>query len=348
MSLSPAFWNALLAAEMPGYRSRPILDEILKSRAEPLSYLLTRAPLTPAERERVRNVNPRDLESVMKAGATLLSDSGLPDALLESPNPPLALFAWGKAEVIHQPTIAIVGTRGATTYGKAVAMKFAEVLAAAGVTIVSGGALGIDGAAHRGALAGGGSTIAVLATGIDGVYPTVHRGLFQHIREHGCLISQFAAGTKPMKHRFVVRNYLVAAISQAVLVVEAPEKSGALNTAHVAAEMGRPVYVVSANIDNLNFRGSHALIRDGAILTDHPDIVLHGLGLASGPVPQAKTHLSTEQEQILAALSSHPTAPELIVAKTGLAPEVVLSELTMLELDGFVLQDLGGFALRPL
>lgn len=347
MSLSPAFWNAFLAAELPVYRSRPILDEVLRSRSEPLSYLLTRAPLTAAERERIKNASPRDLEAALNAGATILSDTALPDALLESRNPPPALFAWGMPEVLHQPTVAVVGTRGATTYGKAVAMKFAELLATAGVTIVSGGALGIDGAAHRGAMSVGGATIAVLATGVDRVYPTIHRGMFQHIRENGCLISQFAAGTKPTTYRFVVRNHLVAALSQAVLVVEAPEKSGALSTAHAAADMGRSVFVVPANIDNVNFRGSHALIRDGAVLVDHPDQVLQALGLAVGSVQRAQPVLSPDQTQIVAVLTSETTSPEIIVAKTGLPPEVVLSELTMLELDGVVVQDRGGFALRP-
>lgn len=347
MAFTPAFWQSFLAAEVPSYRAHQIVREIERSRTEPLAYLRSRAKLTPAEMERLREVDDRALERVLAAGARLLWGDLLPPLLDGSPNPPAALFAWGQPEVLHRPAVAIVGTRAATTYGKAVAQKFAESLAGSGLVIVSGGALGVDAAAHKGALAAEGSTIAVLASGIDRVYPSMHGPLFQRIRESGCLVSQFAAGTRTSRYRFLIRNHLVAALSLGVLVVEAPEKSGALVTAHAAVEMGRPVFVVPANVDNLNFRGSHALIRDGAALVDHPDQVLQALGMSASRQQAPAVALTEQQRQIVETLIGDPVSPEIIVSKTGLPPEVVLSELTMLELDGIVIQDLGRYAKRP-
>lgn len=347
MAPTPLFWDTLMAAEVPAFRVHKIIEEVLASRNEPLTYLQSRAQLTPAERERILAVDPRNLERTLELGATIHTGEHLPEALRDSVNPPPALYVWGNAGVLDNPCVAIVGTRGASTYGKAVAMKFAEALAHAGVTIVSGGAVGIDASAHKGALKAGGATTAVFATGIDGCYPSLHKGLFSQIRESGCLVSQFAAGAKPSRHRLVARNHTVAGLSQAVLVVEAPERSGALLTARAAIEMGRHVFVVPANIDHPGFRGSHALIRDGATLIDHPDHLLTDLGLTARPPARPLADLTPDQERIVEALTVEPISPELIVAKTGLPPEVVLSELTMLEIDGVVIQDLHGYARRP-
>lgn len=252
----------------------------------------------------------------------------------------------GEAEVLEQPTLGIVGTRGATAYGKACALKFAEAAARAGVTVISGGALGIDAAAHKGALEAGGKTVAVLAAGVDNVYPAVHAGLFQQIHQSGCLVSQFAAGTKPGDYRFLVRNALVAALSDAVLVVEAPKRSGAMRTAHAAVEYGKEVFVVPANIDLMNFSGSFALIREGATLVTHPDDVLESMGIepiAAAPAPT----IEGPAAKILAVLSTTPKPTEKIVAESGMETAEVLSELTMLELDGLILRDAGGYTIRP-
>jgi DNA processing protein len=242
--------------------------------------------------------------------------------------------------------VAIVGTRGASAYGRACAMKFAEALARAGVTVVSGGALGIDAAAHKGALEAGGRTVAVLAAGIDNVYPSVHAGLFRQIRAQGALVSQFAVGVKPGDYRFLVRNSLVAALSQAVLVVEAPLRSGAMRTAHAAAEYGRDVFVVPANIDLLSFSGSFSLIRDGAALVSHPDEVLEALGISPAPVEPQPAAVGLAAK-ILAVLSTATKSTERIVQDVGGDAPEILSELTMLELEGRVIRDAGGYALRP-
>ncbi len=261
-------------------------------------------------------------------------------------NMPPVLFVDGDLSCLSGPTVAIVGTRNASTYGKACAQKFAEALARAGVTIVSGGALGIDGAAHKGALAGGGKTAAVLAGGVDYIYPAVHGGLFEQIRRSGCLVSQFSVGSKPAEYKFLQRNVVVAALSDAVLVVEAPPKSGALSTAQAAVEMGRDVFVVPANIDAEGFRGSFHLIRDGATLVSHPNQILEDMQIEPARKEEAAP-ASSMGEMILAVLGSATLATEFIVERTGLDTAEVLSELTMLELEGRVMRDASGYALRP-
>ncbi|MBI3721690.1 MAG: DNA-protecting protein DprA, partial [Fimbriimonas ginsengisoli] len=228
------------------------------------------------------------------------------------------------------------------------ASKFAEALARAGATVISGGALGIDSAAHRGALAVGGRTAAVLAGGVDRVYPAVHAGLFMQIREHGCLVSQFALGSSPSGYRFLVRNRLIAGLCRAVVVVEAPERSGALSTAHAANDFGREVFVVPATIDKMGFRGSHALIRDGATLVDHPDQVLEAVGLPTSAALAApeRSPASSVGEAILAALTENPITTDRLAEQTGLGAAQLLAELTDLEMEGWVTKHPGGFAKR--
>lgn len=345
---SPRFWQVLLAAEASAIKSRALLLELGSvDESEACSRLGEHQSLTDAERRRVRQSSYEALVAAAQNGAKLVTEREYNEPLGEAPGTPVALFVNGRAECLNAPTVAIVGTRAASTYGKACAHKFAEGLARAGVTVVSGGALGIDAAAHRGALAAGGSTAAVLAGGIDHVYPAVHDGLFQQIKENGCLVSQFAAGTRPTDYRFLVRNVLVASISLALLVVEAPLKSGAMRTAHAAAELGREVFVVPSNIDMLSFQGSFSLLRDGATLVSNPDEVLESLGIEP-PGPMAElSPASSVGERILQVLSVHPLAAELIVERTGLDTSDVLSELTMLELEGRIIRDAGGYAIKP-
>lgn len=300
--------------------------------------------MTPAERERAEAADLSLVSRALVNGATIVDAAGLPG---EEHLPPY-LFAWGQVESLRAPRIAIVGTRHASAYGRAVAQKFAEAFARAGVTVVSGGAHGIDAAAHKGALAADGITVAVMLTGIERVYPLEHRGLFQQIRQKGCLLSQFAVGAQPGKFRPLMRNRTIAALSQAVLVVEAPAKSGSLNTATAAAEIGVPLFVVPANIDAEGFRGSHALIREVATLVEHPDQVLMDLGIRTVEQPKLLAVPENEvQAKILAVLSTDPMNSEKIAQTAGLSPDEVLSELTMLELEGLVLRDGAGYVIKP-
>ncbi len=339
---SPAFLHCLLAAEASAAKSRALLRELGSlSESEAIAALRQHSALTDAERRRVvAGVPP------IPGGVQLLAGDELPELLLQAEGTPSALFVDGDPSALEAPTVAIVGTRAASAYGKACALKFGEALARAGVTVVSGGALGIDAAAHRGALEAGGRTAAVLAAGIDNVYPAVHAGLFRQIREQGCLVSQFAVGTKPGDYRFLIRNMTVAALSLAVLVVEAPLKSGAMRTAHAAAEYGRDVFVVPANIDMMSFAGSFSLLRDGATLVSHPDEILEAIGVEPVTAEELAPASSTG-EKILRVLSTSPIPTEVIVDRSGLDTADVLSELTMLELEGRVIRDSGGYAIRP-
>ena len=281
----------------------------------------------------------------LSPGARLLEEDGYSEALREGQGPP-AIVVDGDASALQATCVAVVGTRGASAYGKACAQKFAEAFGRAGVTVVSGGALGVDAAAHSGALAGGGRTAAVLAGGVDNVYPAVHSGLFARIRASGCLVSQFACGVKPEAHKFLLRNDLIAALCAAVLVVEAPPKSGALRTAATAADLGREVFVVPATIDNRAYWGSFNLLRDGATLAYHPDQVLDSLGVSAAPAA-ALAPPEGDAERILSALSLDPVDVERLMERTGLDASAVLAELTMLEIDGRVMRHAGGYALRP-
>lgn len=346
--MTPRAWQLLLAAELPPNKLRALQRELGAFSSDPEQILRAFDGYSKAEGDRVRGADMEALQRALGLGVEIRTDAEFPERLARARNVPPAVFSWGDWSCLSGPTVGIVGTREATTYGRATAQKFAEHLARAGVTIVSGGAIGIDAAAHKGALEGGGKTAAVLGNGIDKVYPALHRGLFEHIRANGCLVSQFAAGMAPNGYKFLMRNGLVAALSQAVLVVEAPARSGALVTANAANELGRQVFVVPANIDNENYRGSHALIRSGATLVDHPCQILEDLGIESATeVQPTLPELTTIQQQIVSTLSVNPLAAELIAERTGLPPSEVMSELTMLELDGHVFRDAGGYALRP-
>lgn len=349
---TPRFWQALLTVECSAAKSRALVGELGSlSESEALDRLRNHPALSDGERRRLSVTYDAKFESALADGAWVLTEPEYPDPLAHAAGTPPALFVSGDASCLSAPTVAIVGTRSASTYGKAVAHKFAEALARAGVTIVSGGALGIDAAAHRGALQAGGSTVAVLASGVDHVYPAVHRDLFRQIRASGCLISQFPIGSPPNEVRFLTRNALAASLSRLVLVIEAPRRSGAMTTAHAANDLGRDVLVAPANIDAISFQGSFSLIRDGATLVSHPNEVLEALGVEPR-LPFEEPRRPPDEadgpaDRIIATLSVAPIAAEVIVERTGLQTSQVLSELTMLELEGRIVRDGAGYAVRP-
>ena len=323
-------------------KGRAILEGLDPSLS--VSALLKHSAVSENERKRI---NALRLDA-FPGEIAYFTERDLPEDTQQLEGIPPVVFARGDLEALRRPRIAIVGTRSASTYGKACAQKFAEAFVQAGVTVVSGGALGIDAAAHKGALAHQGRTVAVLAGGVDHVYPAIHRDLFGSIRERGLLVSQFALGAMPNEYKFLVRNSLIAALSQAVVVIEAPYKSGAIRTALDAIEYGREVFVVPASIDMLSFGGSFNLIRDGATLVNHPDQVLAALRIDSGQaVLPLQEPVSSLGERILKVLTTKPIATEFIVQQTGISASDVLSELTMLELEGRVVGDASGYAIRP-
>ncbi|MCM8814192.1 MAG: DNA-processing protein DprA, partial [Candidatus Omnitrophica bacterium] len=208
-------------------------------------------------------------------------DPAYPRSLLSLADPPCVLFAVGKACLLEGEALAIVGSRSATPGGERTAERFAAALSARGHPIVSGMALGIDGAAHHGALEGPGSTLAVLGTGPDRVYPARHRELARRIANDGLLISEFPPGTPPLAGNFPRRNRLIAGLSRGVLVVEAAVESGSLITARLAGEMGREVFAVPGSIHSPQSRGCHRLLREGAKLVETVEDVCSELGWSS-------------------------------------------------------------------
>ncbi len=332
-------WNAFLAAEMSATKGREIIQSL-----DPNSIwrdaLLASPKLTDSEKRRIENA-PTDLE--VPSNIQVLTEGEFPSSLAYANGVLPAFLYSGNPEALQKPCVAIVGTRSATAYGRVCARKFAEDLARHGITVVSGGAVGIDAAAHEGALSVGGSTIAVLACGVDHVYPSAHGGLFSRIQENGCLISQFAVGTKPADYKFIQRNHLIAALSTAVIVIEAPQKSGAIRTAGFAAEQGREVFVVPGQIDQFGFQGSHALLRDGATMVDHPMQVIESLGIEVISQP-ARPAVEGISGKILDVLSANSLSVEKIVELTGLEMSEVLADLTILELEGHILREHGGFS----
>lgn len=266
-------------------------------------------------------------------------DETYPRALLELADPPLALFMVGRLELLSRPAIAIVGSRQATAQGVEDATAFARTLADAGLTVVSGLAQGIDAAAHRGALPAPASTIAVMGTGPDRVYPASHRDLAHAIAARGLVLTQFAPGTPPLKANFPARNRLIAGLALGVIVVEAAPGSGSLITARLAAEQGREVFAIPGSIHSPLSKGPHRLIRDGAKLVETAQDVLTELRLPSDATPgDAPVAAETDplRSRLIEAMGRGPVDLDRLVARTGLPPERIAAVLVQLELDGRV------------
>ena len=274
-------------------------------------------------------------------------DRGYPALLATTPSPP-ALHVCGALAREDALAVAIVGSRRATAYGLEIAEQLAADLAARGVTIVSGLARGIDTAAHRGALAGGGRTIAVLGHGIDQRYPPENRALADEIVAHGALVSQFLLGTPPQPWNFPARNRTIAGLALGVVVVEAAERSGALITASAAGEFGREVYAVPGRLTSETARGPHGLLRDGATLVrSWSDVVQELPSPWRNAVRDASSTLdvtpsspaTTAESTVLAVLAAdEPRHIEDVIARCGMLPARVSATLMSLELAGHARQ----------
>jgi len=277
-----------------------------------------------------------------------LADEDYPKLLLEIPDPPALLFAAGRAELLGRPALAVVGSRNATPQGEANAGAFAKSLSASGLTIVSGLALGIDAAAHRGGLAAAGSTIAVLGTGIDVVYPQRNAALAAQIAGQGLLLSEFALGTAPAAHNFPRRNRLISGLARGCLVVEAALASGSLITARAAAEQGREVFAIPGSIHSPLAKGCHALIKSGAKLVESADDVLAELSgfRPSGYAATTRETPAPPDAGLLAHMGHDPVDVDSLCTRAGMSAEQVSSELLRLELDGQVTALPGGLFQR--
>jgi DNA processing protein len=266
-----------------------------------------------------------------------LGDSAYPTALLETADPPLMLYAQGQLERLHAPMFAIVGSRNPTPQGKVNARAFASHLSRAGLTVVSGLAAGIDGAAHEGALEGPSGTVAVVGTGLDRVYPRRHLALAHRIAGTGLLISEYSLGTPPLPPHFPQRNRIIAGLARGTLVVEAALQSGSLITARLAAEAGRDVFALPGSIHSPQSRGCHALIKQGAKLVDTAQDILEELRLAPPTsAPVAADPAPGSEPPLLQALGHDPVTLDALVARTGWPAERLSAQLLELELDGQV------------
>lgn len=293
-----------------------------------------------------------------------LGDPLYPQSLLQTEDPPPLLYAMGMAQAWHdnllntraQACLAVVGSRNPSPQGAANARQFARSLAEAGLTIVSGMALGVDGAAHEGALAGAApgalATIAVVGTGLDRVYPRQHRDLAHRIAQCGVLLSELALGSAPLAAHFPQRNRILSGLTRGTLVVEAALQSGSLITANLASEQGREVFAIPGSIHAMQSRGCHALLKQGATLVESAQDVLDALewpaahqnlpplGAPHGASPAAP------ESALLRALGHEPSTLDSLQARTGLPTHELLAQLMALELQGQVARMPGGRFLR--
>ncbi|MBU2547472.1 MAG: DNA-processing protein DprA [Proteobacteria bacterium] len=294
-------------------------------------------------RERVES----ELDRVREWGCRLmiLGDADYPGRLKEIHAPPPVLWVSGDIRPEDEAAVAIVGSRGATDYGRDTARRLAVELAEAGVTVVSGLAIGIDAAAHRGALEAGGRTFAVLGCGLDVVYPRPNVDLHHQVPRAGALISEFPMATSPEPGHFPVRNRVIAGLSIAVVVVEAAERSGALITARLALEENRDVLAVPGRVGSIKSRGTHALLKQGARLVETGRDVIEEvapqlagrLGKPRTPVG-AGVRMDADEERVWLVLNDEPLHIDPLCRKLGLSPSRLAPMLLSLELKGLVKQ----------
>ena len=300
------------------------------------------------------------MQKNLKINTVKITDVEYPSLLKEISSTPEMFYLIGELPSDEIPKIAIVGTRKAGIAGRRFAKELARKLTELGVIVVSGLAMGIDTAAHEGAVLAGGKTIAVLANGLDKIYPAQNENLAEKILElGGALISEYPAGTKSFKNNFLERNRIVSGLSIATIVIEAPERSGSIVTARLAAEQGREVFVVPGSIDNPNYRGSHQLIRDGAVLVSSVEDILEDLG---DKIPNSKLQITNKSQIINSKTKNITDVNQLLIIKTireacgalaideiikitKLEPHIVNQSIAFLIIDGIIKETGNGYGL---
>lgn len=308
----------------------------------------------PAVLSKIRDQAEDQLAWLARSGTTVLTcqDPEFPSRLLHIHDPPLLLFCRGRLELLSLPAVAVVGSRAATGYGERVARELGRGLADHGIVVLSGMALGIDGAAHRGALDSSGLTIGVLGCGINVIYPRQHEALFTEVGRRGLLVSEYGPGIGPARFRFPARNRIVSGLGLGVVVVEAGDRSGALITARMALEEGREVFAVPGRVDSFRSRGTHELLRQGATLVSSVEDILEELrfvcappvdrkvngGPCFGPETEGGEGLSPEEARVLAGLDVYPRDIDSLARAAGLPPSRLHGILLQLEIRGRVRQ----------
>ena len=369
-------WLRLNKAALPPRLTLDLIERLGSAEAvlsAPAEQLQQHARITPKQLEKLAEVREddlaRELGLIERLGVTVFTfrDPGYPLNLREIHDPPPVLFIRGKLLPDDQRAVAMVGSRKASPYGRVVAESLARDLARHGITVVSGLALGADSAAHRGALAENGRTIGVLGCGIDICYPASNRDLIEEVAQRGVLMSESPLGAPPEGWRFPARNRILSGLSLGVVVVEAPERSGALITAVHAAEQGREVFAVPGSVNSTQSQGTHQLLKEGAKLVQTVDDILEELKLApaevrpraaeaphrarapraaalpsqpqvaaSPPPPTPEPELAGDEGTLLSLLSLSQKYIDQIITESGLPASTVNATLLMLELKGHV------------
>ena len=300
-------------------------------------------PEVRARAAEARQAARRAVSAAHGKGAVVLpwGDPGYPPPLARIFDPPLVLWVRGSVESLSSAGIAIVGSRAASVYGEEAATRLASDLASRGFVIVSGLARGIDAAAHRGALAVGGRTVAVLGCGVDVAYPPEHVELMTQVSRSGAVISEFPPGTAPLKMNFPRRNRIISGLSHAVVVVEARQRSGALITADCALEQGREVMAVPGSVLSERHRGSHTLLKAGAALVESAADVLEALKMSAGP--SLPGGAAAEQDRLVEVMDAGESyALDALAAMSGEGVATLLPRLLALELEGRIRRLPGG------
>lgn len=291
----------------------------------------------------IEDIGREELEKVAHIDGQVIFpvDSLYSKALLKIPDPPPVLFVRGNVSLLNEKSIAMVGSRASTSYGRRVAFSLARDLAQQGAVVVSGLALGIDSEAHSGALDIGGTTIGVIGCGLDVVYPRQNRELYGEVVANGLLVTEYQLGTQPDGFRFPARNRIISGLSEGVVVVEAAKKSGSLITAQMALDENRDVFAVPGQIDSFKSEGTHWLLKQGAKLVQNATDVFDELKefprqsvCNKASITMDDVHLDDEAIAILRILEPYPIARDNLIMKTGLRPEQVSEWLLLLELDG--------------
>jgi DNA processing protein len=340
LSLLPSWCSARIAERLRrGLPAASILDALL-------------AEHWAGESSFPRQLRTRAAAAVDRAAANGLApvcwtDPAYPVALTTIFDPPSVLWVRGSTAPLNLPAVAVVGARAASEYGLSVATRLARDLAAAGLVVVSGMARGVDSAAHRGALAAGGTTVAVLGSGADVLYPPEHASLADDITQSGAVVSELVAGTPPLPQFFPMRNRIISGLSRAVVVIEAGDKSGSLITARLALEQGREVLAVPGNVLTGRNRGGHGLLRDGAKIVESADDILEELGMARPASAAERRRGGRTSDPVLDCMTAgEPSDLDAIAERTGLAPTRLLPRLFELELQGAIARVGGGRFVR--
>jgi len=351
-----AIRKLLTAFGLPGQVFEANRGELLRVVSESQATLVLGA----ASDEAVAAAVEKGLQWLAAPGNHLLTlaDADYPPDLLNVADPPPVLYLKGRRELLNAACLAVVGSRNATAQGIANAESFSRLLSEAGYTIVSGQALGIDTAAHRGGLAGSGSTIAVIGTGADIVYPARNRDLAHQIADRGLIVSEFPLGTPAISNNFPRRNRIISGLSRGVLVVEAALRSGSLITARLAGEQGREVFAIPGSIHSPLSKGCHSLIKQGAKLVDDARDIIEELGAPQGAAQAASQTATQAREEaaepggndelpeahadLLRHLAYDPVTIDALAERSGLTIDALSAMLLQLELDGRISQLPGG------